>query len=360
MAMVESDCILVKVPVQFASWGDYPTPQAIVTSPPYWGKRAYDVADTWFGGSPDCKHKVVHATLPAPTKRQQPGEAAMQSKRIRRQGAYAGKPGSCYCGAWFGQLGQEHTPHQFIKHLADIFDQLPLADDGVAWINLGDTYVRDDVDEFKTKDLAMIPERFAIELHKRGWYIRSQIIWSKVDALPEPVKDRPVSKYEKIIMATRARRYRYYADAVVEPVKFESRAIRYAADKVGKYSDGNDAGQSLNHPRPRTKYCPESDLFGGVDGVRFADADGKAVRNVWELNTAHSLKSHLAPMPDALAARAILLSTQPGDYVLDPFAGTGTTARAAAKLGRKSISVDMDDNFYDYTKDIPNIQSILV
>lgn len=59
---------------------------------------------------------------------------------------------------------------------------------------------------------------------------------------------------------------------------------------------------------------------------------------------------HPTPKPIELASHFIQLHTQPGDVVLDPFAGGGTTGVAAAALGRKFIGIEIDDHWYDYAR----------
>jgi len=166
---------------------------AVITSPPYWGLRAYGTnPQVWDDG-------------------------------------------------WVGELGSEPTPEMFIEHIADIFDEVKrvLRPDGVCWINIGDSYAssingtdvrtarargKDDstyrdkpfstvVSGLKAKDLCLIPQRLAIELQRRGWWIRSFFTWWKGSAMPESTKDRPANSHEWIIMATKRKSYWYDIDA---------------------------------------------------------------------------------------------------------------------------------------------------
>ena len=83
------------------------------------------------------------------------------------------------------QLGMEKSPVQYVANLVEIFNEIKriLKDDGVVWLNLGDTYAKD-------KNLLGIPWRVAFALQESGWYLRSDIIWQKTSILPESVKDR--------------------------------------------------------------------------------------------------------------------------------------------------------------------------
>src|SRR5207248_11396165 len=65
----------------------------------------------------------------------------------------------------------------------------------------------------KPKDLIGIPWRCAFALQADGWYLRSDIIWSKPNPMPESVRDRPTRSHEYLILLTRSARYFYDADA---------------------------------------------------------------------------------------------------------------------------------------------------
>mgnify|MGYP001454018119 CR=1 FL=1 len=92
------------------------------------------------------------------------------------------------------QIGTEKKAEQYINNLCDIFDGVSrvLKDEGVCWVNIGDTY--------KNKCLLQIPSRFEIEMTKRGWALRNEIIWSKPNPQPMSSKDRFWTSHEKMFM----------------------------------------------------------------------------------------------------------------------------------------------------------------
>lgn len=146
----------------------------------------------------------------------------------------------CECGSWRGCLGQEPQPELFVEHLVEIFKEVRrvLRDDGVLWLNLGSTmwdsggaggdYAdggiragqptwkqgQRQVDRnqqskrtdrqvggrWKPKDLVPIPWLAALALQADGWYLRSEIIWAKLSAMPQSVRDRPTSAHEQILL----------------------------------------------------------------------------------------------------------------------------------------------------------------
>ena len=162
---------------------------------------------------------------------------------------------ACACGAWRGELGLEPTPELYVSHLADVFDEVRrvLREDGTCWVNLGDTYSGSPLGKFnggskllegrdltahtasggmdkrvpglKPKDLAGIPWSVALELRRRGWWLRSDCIWAKPNPMPESVSDRPSRGHEYVFMFTKAGTY-YYDQAAVRFEMAESTAQR--------------------------------------------------------------------------------------------------------------------------------------
>lgn len=216
-----------------------------------------------------------------------------------------------------GQIGLEGTLPQFINHLVAIFNEIKrvLRDDGTLWVNIGDGYtsgnrgyratdkknparamaVRPDTPEgMKPKDLQGIPWRLAFALQDDGWYLRSDIVWHKPNAMPESVKDRPTRAHEYLFMLTKSERYFYDYEAVKEP---------------------------------------------GLNGKL------RNRRSVWDVNTQPFAEAHFATFPQKLIEPCILASTRPGDYVLDPFFGSGTVGIVCAEQQRLYVGVELNPEY---------------
>ena len=134
-----------------------------------------------------------------------------------------------------------------------------LRGDGTLWLNLGDTYAANrgyQVTDnkhcnvgnssgmsvpagLKQKDLIGIPWRVAFALQADGWYLRSDIIWSKPNPMPESVTDRPTKAHEYIFLLSRSARYYYDATAIKEPVADSS--LRRLAQNVDDQEDSRRA-----------------------------------------------------------------------------------------------------------------------
>jgi site-specific DNA-methyltransferase (cytosine-N4-specific) len=227
--------------------------QCIVTSPPYWGLRDYDMDD---------------------------------------------------------QVGLERTLPEFINSLCAVFREARrvLRNDGVLWVNIGDGYtsgnrrwrapdkknparamsVRPDTPEgLKPKDLQGIPWRLAFALQDDGWYLRADLIWNKPNAMPESVRDRPTRSHEYLFMLTKSEKYFYDKGAVIEP-------------------------------------------------------NGRNLRSVWNLHTKGFPGAHFATFPPKLVEPCVRASTRPGDYVLDPFFGSGTVGIVAQELDRQYVGIELN------------------
>lgn len=216
-----------------------------------------------------------------------------------------------------GQIGLESTLPQFINHLVAIFGEIKrvLRNDGTLWINIGDGYtsgnrgyraadkknparamsVRPDTPEgLKPKDLQGIPWRLAFALQDDGWYLRSDIVWHKPNAMPESVKDRPTRSHEYLFMLTKSERYYYNHEAVKE--------------------------------------------LGSNGKLRNR-------RSVWDINTQPFPEAHFATFPPKLIEPCILASSKPRDYVLDPFFGSGTVGVACTELQRRYAGIELNPEY---------------
>lgn len=274
--------------------------QCIVTSPPYWGLRDYGVA---------------------------------------------------------GAISLEPSLQGWLVAIAEVFDVAwdVLADDGVMWLNLGDAYANDgkwggetggkqaylDDDNrrrvgrskrttgLKPKDLMGQPWRVALALQDAGWHLRADCIWHKLNPMPESVSDRPTKAHEYIFLLTKRPMYYYDAAAIAEPVS----------------GTAHGRGNGIN---PKSK--SQTDSVRNKQNASFSGAisalvDTKNIRTVWPMASEGQPEAHFATFPTELVTRCILSGSKPGDVILDPFMGSGTTARVALSLGRQFIGCELNPEY---------------
>lgn len=238
--------------------------QTVVTSPPYWSLRDYDVDD---------------------------------------------------------QIGRDDALADYVKSIVTTFDKVRrvLADDGTVWLNVGDSYTSGNrryrapdrknraramrmrpatPEGLKPKDLIGVPWRLAFALQDAGWWLRSEVIWNKPNAHPESVRDRPTKAHETVFLLSKNKDYAYDVDAVRGP-------------------------------------------------------NERRLRTVWDINTEPrrredcGVEDHPAVMPLTLAAQCVAITSKPGDVVLDPYAGSGTTLLAARALERRWAGIELNPAFVD-------------
>ena len=261
-----------------------------------------------------------------------------------------------------GQIGIEQTPQEYIERLVEVFAEVyrVLKPDGTLWVNISDSYagsgkgigLREEENEkgrpiydkdnqvfqmpkrwekIKPKDMIGIPWMLAFALREFGYYLRSDIIWHKINGLPENVKDRPAKSYEHIFLLTKSPKYYYDYKAIQEPIK-EVTAARYTRGRSGKakYS-GAQASQGID--RKTDAVTDESRRF-------------KRKRDVWEVSTnTYRMDEHFAMYPEKLIEPCILAGSKAGDIVLDPFFGSGTTGAVAKRLGREYIGIELNPKY---------------
>jgi DNA modification methylase len=231
------------------------------------------------------------------------------------------------------QIGLEQTPAEYVEQLCLVFDEVwrVLADDGTLWLNLGDSWMNGKAKgTLKPKDLVGIPWRVAFALQDRGWYLRSEIIWHKPNAMPEPVTDRPAKSHEHIFLLTKAPRYYYDHEAVKEEA----------------ITDGR-------RPTLEERYAKGEPTRHGLQGAAFHKAGGFGVdgngkrnrRDVWSVPTKAYSGAHFAVYPPALIEPCILAGSRVGDTVLDPFSGSGTTGMVALQNGRNYVGTELNPEY---------------
>ena len=317
----------------------------VVTSPPYYGLRDYGTA-SWLGGDKNCSHKVGRATRGGLTDKQQTSQGSFGDESIKNGEACP------HCGAIRedAQIGLENSMQEYIESMVGIFNEIRrvLKPQGTVWLNIGDSYVggrkghgeKDALFGLKTKDIMGIPWRLAFALQKDGWILRQEIIWAKPNAMPESVKDRCTKSHEYIFLLTKSKKYYFDYEGIKEPRTDSS----IARDKRGrstknKYADGfkGQTQQGISSPRTHDK-----------------DRDAPTMRNkrsVWTISTKNFKGAHFATFPHDLIEPCIIAGCPKYGTVLDPFAGSGTTAGVAHAFDRNSIMIELN---YEYAKLIPS------
>ena len=289
------------------------------------------------------------------------------------------------------QLGLEPTLDEYIENTLLWTREVwrVLRDDGTFWLNIGDSYAgsggpgsfvdnkqtdkfKDKFEKyinpnrnqagFKPKDLMGVPWRVALALQADGWYLRSDIIWHKPNPMPESVRDRPTKSHEYIFLLTKSPKYFYDADAIKEKsITNENRPAGIVRDRVYEY----DSKQAvLRSQRDSFKRSNNKNPHGDNPQKRENrkednwNTDYRNKRTVWTITTKPYSGSHFATFPPELPETCIKAGTKPGDTILDPFGGSGTTAMVAQALGRNAVHLDISAEYLELARERTNMKAL--
>ena len=259
-----------------------------------------------------------------------------------------------------GQVGLEDTPTDYVATMVAIFREVRrvLAEDGTLWLNLGDSYYTKPNGQrasktlagFKHKELIGIPWRVAFALQEDGWWLRSDIIWSKPNPMPESVTDRPTRAHEYIFLLTKAARYYYDAEAIREQMAASTlQRLSQDIDSQRGSTRGHGGGVKVmktvrrvdkqrGHGRRHNGFNDRWDEMTKQE----QQAHGRNKRDVWEVATQPFSEAHFAVYPEKLITPCILAGSRHGDTILDPFTGSGTTGVVAARYGRDFLGIELN------------------
>lgn len=266
--------------------------KCIVTSPPYWGTRIYkNPRNVAWGDGETCP------------------------------------------------FGHEQTPEGYVRHTIETLNGLKrvMAEDGSIWWNVMDTFntrtqIRSNAAEalramqgkdrkawadhecrryssghafLKDGEQCSIPAQICERASRIGLYVKSVITWVKNGSLPEPQNSRVSRNLEYVIHFTKQR-----------TPYFDKEAYRTTPPALG--------GRGKN--------------------------ENDRLTDTWILVTSAGQNGHGAQFALALPGRCIALTTRKGDWVLDPFVGSGTTGLAAVQLGRKFVGFDASSEYLELAK----------
>ncbi len=331
----------------------------VVTSPPYYGLRDYGTGE-WVGGDPKCPHYRTSKV----TEKTSTGHKGMAEK-----GAGAGdaiyKHVCPKCGAVRvdKQIGLEESPEEYIERLVVLFREIRrvLKKDGTCWVNIGDSYngykgnskaEHNDSDYvgghgghptreggygleakgLKNKDLIGIPWMLAFAMRADGWYLRQDIIFHKLNPMPESVTDRCTKSHEYIFLFSKNEKYYFDNEAIMEECADQERTNYQSGSRtfgVNADRNDNDLGERSKKWQPR----------------KIGDIAVRNKRDVWSVQLRPTKEAHFATYPQKLISPCILAGCRKGGIVLDPFMGSGTTGIVARKLGRKYVGVELNPEY---------------
>lgn len=254
-----------------------------------------------------------------------------------------------------GQIGLEETLDLYIERLVAVFREVRrvLRKEGTLWVNIGDCYNsaspkqsgqngfndgranRDKrlgvggLADLKPKDLIGVPWMLAFALRADGWFLRQDIVWHKVNAMPESVKDRCTKAHEYVFLLAKSRQYYFDEVAMQEPATYAGKLVTMGEKS---FSKGQAKGAGVS---PTGNALEET----------YTVTETRNRRSVWPISTVPYSEAHFATFPPALVTPCILAGCPEGGTVLDPFTGSGTTGYVALKHGRGFIGCELNPDY---------------
>lgn len=286
-----------------------------------------------------------------------------------------------------GGIGLEESPQEYINSLFNIIKEVKrvLKPSGSFWLNIGDSY--------QNKSLLGIPWRIALMMIDDGWILRNNVIWNKHKGGMNPNKDRFGSIFEDFFFFVKSEKYYFDADAVrskPRQTKVKNGSVVSATGVSGirykrqielstslsdeeKKNASEQLEQVLNRIRrgeisdfrmvirneQRTTHSDSTKLSGRAKELKdkgfyflFYNPKGTMPGDVWDImpEDTQRRKMHYAPYPEELCVIPIKSTCPQNGVVLDPFSGTGTTMKVAYELGRKSIGIDLSNEYIKLAK----------
>lgn len=268
-----------------------------------------------------------------------------------------------------GQLGLNQTPTEYVADMVAVFGEVRrvLRADGVLWLNLGDSYQNAKgqaggfdpkqksrrhglrpqdraIPGLKPKDLVGIPWMVAFALRADGWWLRRDQVWNKPNAHPEPVSDRPSTSHEYVFLLTKSRRYYFDAKAIGDP---PSPALLRQMEEGYKGTATRDyaAAGAPNPSATKLRVIASARRRLERDGCLWVNS-----RSVWTINTESGEGDHCAVMPTTLAEKCVISGSRPGDTVIDPFNGSGTTGAVAIRHQRNYIGIELNPAYIELAR----------
>jgi len=283
-----------------------------------------------------------------------------------------------------GGIGLEKHYGQFISDLLAICAELKrvLKSTGSFWLNIGDSYEK--------KKLLGIPWRVAIKLtDEQSWILRNCVVWNKVKGGPDNTKDRLRNVHEEVFHFVKSPHGYYYdADAIRSTPKTSKVVNGSVVSATGvsgvRYKRQIELSTELTEEEKRNAFAALEEMLWEVSNGDIADfrmiirgqqrtthsnsqkvsgrakelhgkgyyflkyhPNGSKPSDVWDIipEDTQKRKAHFAPYPQDLCRIPILASCPLDGVVLDPFCGTGTTMLVASQLSRRSVGIDISEEY---------------
>jgi len=167
-----------------------------------------------------------------------------------------------------------------------------------------------------------------ISLKKQGWLWTEEFIWHKKNCYPGKWPNRFRDAWERLLQFNKNKSFNMYQEAVMVEMGDWAKTRLKNLSETDKRRDNSRVGSGF-----------------GKNISKWVGREKAYPSNVLVMATETSNKKHSAVFPKELPRWFIKLFTKPGDIVLDPFLGSGTTSIVALELDRNSIGIEIKEEY---------------
>lgn len=176
--------------------------------------------------------------------------------------------------------------------------------------------------------------KLILGLKEQGWLWTEEFIWHKKNSYPGKWPNRFRDSWERLLQFNKQKKFKMFQEEVMVPTGDWAKGRLKNLSETDKIRDESKVGSGF-----------------GKNISNWLNRDKAYPANVLHMATECNNKNHSAVFPEALPKWFIKLFTETGDWVLDPFMGSGTTLRTAQKLKRNSIGIDIKEAYYSLAKE---------
>ena len=168
-----------------------------------------------------------------------------------------------------------------------------------------------------------------IEMRKQGWLWTEEFIWHKKNCFPGKWPNRFRDSWERLLQFNKQKDFNMYQEEVMVPMGDWAKTRLKNLSETDKRRDNSKVGSGF-----------------GKNVSKWVGRELAYPTNVLMMATESSNKKHSAVFPKELPGWFIKLFTKPGDVVLDPFLGSGTTSIVSFQADRNSIGIEIDEQYH--------------
>ncbi|MDR1984284.1 MAG: site-specific DNA-methyltransferase [Prevotellaceae bacterium] len=284
-------------------------------------------------------------------------------------------------------IGNELDYLDYVKSLTKIFDEIKriLTKDGSLWLNLGDKYYN--------KELLGMPWRVALSMMDNGWILRNDVIWDQMKGT-QSSKDRLRDVYEHIFHFVKSKKYYYAHDEIrIAPVRkakmYNGEIVSATGVSGKKYRKQIEESTALSDVEKQEASKALDEILNDLTEGKLVDfrmtirgeqrafhsnntnisgrakeletkgfyfikmgANGHLPSDIWRIAPEDTWRkdAHYAVFPEELLVNPVKATCPENGIVLDPFSGTGSTVITAVKLGRRGIGIDLSEYYTNLAK----------